>query len=958
MAPGYAQLVRRITAFMTQDRFGVQSSTLADLPLHDHRLAAASSYTHLAAYFVENPTACGVLIEPSQALLSRRRFLDWQCNLEHKSVAELLDFWGRTQQFLLLAADTPVTDAVNAALARPGCEYEPVAVQTSEGVMLLDVGDLLMAYAQTTHGQNRTGCDQRASTGARDYVQADADRQIQAALIESEERYRTLVELSPDPIFVYCGDKFVYINDAGVKLHGVSREELLGRSVWEFLPVEEQQMVHTRAKQGQQKRVDVLELKFVRPGGEVIYVEGRGNPVMYGGMPATQVVLRDISERKRTEHMLARQQEFLRSVIDMTPNLIFVKDWEGRFVLANQAGADAYGITVEMLLDKTDADFSSDPGQVELYLLDDREVMTTLQEKFISEETITNLDGEVRWLQTTKRPLMSVDGKSTQVLISAVDITERKRFADELLTAKRAAEDASRIKSEFLANMSHEIRTPMNGVIGMTNLLLDTLLDEEQREFAQTVRSSGESLLTIINDILDFSKIEAGKLELELIDFEPRQVVEEVAELLCERAEGKGLELACLVEEGVPDVVHGDPGRLRQVLTNLVGNAVKFTERGEVLLKACLVKQEEDAVRVRFEVTDTGVGIPSEAIARLFHSFSQADGSTTRKYGGTGLGLAISKQLVELMGGEIGVESEPGRGSTFHFTLPLDKALMEEGVTPVDERDLHGLRVLIVDDNLTNRSLLRYQFHNWSMRSDEAEDGPQALAKLRTAAKQGDPYELAVLDLMMPGMDGFELARRIKDDPAIARVRLVMLTSFSQRAHNQIARDVEIAAYLTKPLVRQSQLFDCLSTVMAISTVAPRPLPPVVHLHGTSMRLLVAEDNVVNQTVALRQLTKLGHRADLVANGLEVLEALSRVRYALVLMDCQMPEMDGFTATAEIRAREGAEYHTPIIALTANAMRGDRERCLAAGMDDYLCKPVRPEELARILQRWLPDPNT
>ncbi len=673
---------------------------------------------------------------------------------------------------------------------------------------------------------------------------------------------------------------------------------------------------------------------------------------------ANRALQTEVSERTRAEEALSAERTMLRALIDNVPDFMYAKDTESRFIVANVVLARSMGpISPEELLGKTDFDFYPEE-LARAYYEDEQKIIRSEGALCNRELECADAQGERFWLLTSKVPLRDKNGRVTGIVGTAHDITKRKAAEIEMREAKEAAEEASRAKSEFLANMSHEIRTPLNGILGMTDLALDTTLTPEQRDYLETVKVSADSLLTVINDVLDFSKIEAGKIDLEVIDFSVRDTVEAALKTLSLRADEKGLELLCEMAPEVPEVLRGDPSRLRQIILNLVGNAIKFTDRGEVAVKVRAEAGDGECRMLHFEVSDTGIGIPAEKQKLIFAPFSQADSSTTRKYGGTGLGLTISSRLVSMMGGKIWVESHVGQGTQFHFVMPLgvaDTKLVEVGaVAPPGV--MRGVKVLAVDDSSTNRRILEGMLKRWEMRPTVVEGGEEALVQLAKAAQVGARYGLILTDLRMPKMDGFELIERIRQRPGLLPATIMMLTSAGYRGDAQRCRQLGVSAYLLKP-IRQSELREAVARVLGAGEQTDAI--PVITRDSLGdergryvpLRVLVAEDNVINQRLVSRLLEKRGHQVVVAANGREALEALERQSFDIVLMDLQMPELDGFEATAALRAREaGHGTHLPVIALTAHAMKGDRERCLAAGMDGYLSKPIRPQELDELLE--------
>ncbi len=771
-------------------------------------------------------------------------------------------------------------------------------------------------------------------------------RNAASAVQEAAEQYRLLFEGNPNPMWVYDRETlaFLAVNDAAVAHYGYSRGEFLNMTLADIRVPDD----FTRLLQQLPTRTDnraVSEWQHRKKDGTIIEVETVSNSLQFQGRSARLVLANDVTERNRTEEALRASEASYRALFESANDAILIFDVETKAVLAvNRKACETYGYPREEFLGMSTFALAADRAEGDTRM---RRVLT--DPAFRSFEAVHRRKDETEVNVFVSTSIIEYDGRTT-VLNIIRDITEEKRAEAELRAAKEAADAANRAKSQFLANMSHEIRTPMNGVIGMTGLLLDTPLTPEQQEYAETIRTSGDALLTIINDILDFSKIESGSLDLEEQPFDLRDCVEDALDLLATRATEKNLDLAYLIDDGVPGTLVGDVTRLRQVLVNLIGNAIKFTATGEVVVSVSS-QAADRRHEVRFAVRDTGIGIPAERMDRLFKSFSQVDSSTTRMYGGTGLGLAISKRLAELMDGRMWVESTPGEGSTFFFTItaavPTQARVWQRSVQP----SLAGRRILIVDDNETNRRILTLQAQNWGMRARAAADGAEALEWVR----RGDPFDVVILDMQMPDMDGIALAAAIRADRDAATLPLVMLTSMGRREQGD---QTQFAAFLAKP-IKQSQLHDVL---MSIFDAMPRKATPIVaarHLDPDlaarmPLRILLAEDNMVNQKLAVQLLTKMGYRPDVAGNGLEAIQALDRQPYDVVLMDVQMPEMDGLEATRRICQRWPRAARPFIIAMTADAMQGDREKCLNAGMDDYVTKPVQVVALVEALKRARP----
>jgi PAS domain S-box-containing protein len=760
-------------------------------------------------------------------------------------------------------------------------------------------------------------------------------------LQRQKQYYESLLRVSPTAIVTVDADANVISwNPAAEQLFGYSAEETIGRNIDDLVAKDERlhaeaAAVSRRGTAGQEAH---LVTQRTRKDGTLVHVEVLAVPIYVGGEQVGFYALyHDISE-------LQRQRRFYEALVESSPIAIALLDANGIVTSWNPRAERLFGYTSEEAVGQHIDDLVARADELREEASHYTAVAMRHGDLAHAIARRTRKDGTLVDVELFAAPVM-VGGEPAGQYAMYHDIGELQR-------ARREAEAATEAKSAFLATMSHEIRTPMNAVIGMTDLLLRTELDAEQRSFAEVIRTSGEALLSVINDVLDFSKIEAGRLDLDRQQFDLRECVESALELVARDATEKGLDLAYVLRRGTPEALVGDAARLRQILLNLLNNAVKFTERGEVVLTVDAepaTSPPGSRCRLHFAVRDTGIGIPEDRLDALFESFSQVDASTTRRYGGTGLGLAISKRLSELMGGTMRAESQPGEGSTFHFTIEAEAA--PRPVRPYDERDpapLAGRRVLIVDDNATNRDILRWQTESWGMLARDTESPADALEWVG----RGDPFDIAILDMQMPDIDGVALAREIRIAREAERLPLILLTSLGRREEE--AADALFAARLTKP-IRPSQLYNVLLDVLGAPAGVPireeeRPAVATDTAEAAPLRILVVEDNAVNRQLALALLERLGHRADIAVNGVEALEAVERDAYDVVLMDIQMPEMDGVEATRRIHERF-ASRRPHIVAATANALQEERERCLAAGMDDYLSKPIRLEELAAALGR-------
>ncbi len=838
------------------------------------------------------------------------------------------------------------------------------------------------------------------SAGSRRAAAAELARRATVSLRESEERLKAILDNTSNVVYMKdTQGRYLLVNRRFEKLFKTTRQEAIGKTDQELFPSStasayqhnDQQVLATGQPLEVEEPVQHEDGTHTYISNKFALLDEDGHPYAVGGIST------DISGQKNAERALRDAEARYYSLVESLPLRTWVKDLEGRFTFANHGTCESYGKTLAELIGKTDYDYA--PFELaDKYQKDDRRVCTTGKVLEDIEEFLYS-DGSKRYVQVLKAPVFDSQGQIVGTQGMSWDVTERIQAEKATQHAKDAAEAANRAKSVFVANMSHEIRTPMNGIIGMSELLLDTPLTHDQREYVMMVNESADSLLSLINDVLDLSKVEAGRLDLEFISFELGEVLGDALKLLALRADKKGLELAWRMQPNVPEVVVGDPARLRQIVINLVGNAIKFTERGEVVLRVQRAPEEEACLGsstgtsktvvgpsesggfailtseraaaatnggqtlLQFSIIDTGIGIPAEKQRQVFEAFEQADTSTTRRYGGTGLGLTISTKIVELLGGRIWLESEPGAGATFHFTarfgLPAETPLDSHEEQPW--RDLHDLRVLVVDDNATHRSILTEILESWGIQSSAFPEAETALAALQDAARSKQSFELILADAAMPVRDGFWLAEQIKQDSALNAATIMMLTATRRPEDAERCRRMGVHAYLAKP-IKPSELLDAMMAAMGplVETEEPTAAVAVVESQEPAkvLEVLLAEDSPVNQRVATAMLEKWGHRITIASNGRQAIAMFIKKAFDLVLMDVQMPEMDGLDATRSIRRHEETTGgHVPIVALTAHAMKGDRQRCLSAGMDAYVTKPIRSKELLGVITQVTTEPT-
>jgi two-component system sensor histidine kinase/response regulator len=896
--------------------------------------------TDLAAQVCRTPVAVIALIDRDRVFLKSRKGLEVREGRRDDSVCTHTILQDGLLEIPDLAAD-PRFAQNPYVIGEPHLRfYAGVPLINKEGFAL---GTLCVSDYEPRHLDD---AQRNALTKfAASVVQLLELRRNKQEISRREEQLRTLVEGSHDVIFETDAQGcFTFINPAVERLLGRTRQSLLGQHFTVVIREDHRSRVREHYRQQLQTREPSTYLEFAcnTADGRDVWVGQHVSMIIRAGVPAGfQAIARDMTDLHAAQQaQLEIERRFL-LFMNNSPAIAFIKNRTGRVLFANDELARFHGIPTETMVGMHDVELVPDVPPPVMYSSDAAVLDSNHTVRVI--EAVRGADGLLHHWLIYKFPIQNADG-TTDVGGVGVDVSDRIELEAQLGEARDAALESARHKSAFLANMSHEIRTPMNGVLGMLDVLLDTALSADQRDVAETAKSSAESLLSIINDILDFSKIEAGKLTVDVQELDLQETLEQALDVLTPAAKTKHLEFGCVLDPTLPLRVRGDAGRVRQILLNLVGNAVKFTAHGGVVIRALPQSTDSDGVTIRFTVTDTGIGIDAEKQQQLFEPFVQADNSTTRRFGGTGLGLAISKHLAELMGGAIGVESEPGKGSTFWFTARFAHADSNACFTST-----HTSRVLVVDDSATARNLMSAQVRSWGIDCEVAPDGAAALSLLRAAAGAGMPFDVVVSDQIMGTLDGITLARLVRAQPEIGAIRFILVSATNGAVPPGSPASQWIDCCLTKP-VKQKQLREAILGESA--PAAPQADLAIVRTARAS-RLLVVEDNAVNRKVAMRLLAKLGFDCETANNGVEALDAMKRTSFDLILMDCHMPEMDGFEATRVIRKDEIGKRRIPIVALTASAFPEDRDRCLAAGMDDVLTKPLRQSDLDTMARRWL-----